>query len=304
MNNDHTRDLVWWRIPRWVPTTPRVLATGLVIALVSGLVFWLVGGAVIPAIEFLLGLWIGLVAWLVGGGAGRVVVRLGGGEPQRVRTMNWRAFRARPVLRSAVVFGLVGGLIFDFVVVLALELTSDQPGHELFVLGLVGGLVWSLMFGLVAWLVLGLVRGLVGRDSSEGSPVGPRESGRHDRVFGLMGGLLFGLVFGLLFGLPAGFDYGPLRGLRLGLTSGLVFGLAFGLEVSLVWQTTLVWLQLHLSRRVPAVALMPFLEDAQARGVLRTVGAVYQFRHATLQDQLAGQTTPSPATSPVAEGAS
>jgi hypothetical protein len=35
--------------------------------------------------------------------------------------------------------------------------------------------------------------------------------------------------------------------------------------------------------------LMHFLEDARARHVLRTVGPVYQFRHARLQDRLADQ---------------
>jgi hypothetical protein len=34
---------------------------------------------------------------------------------------------------------------------------------------------------------------------------------------------------------------------------------------------------------------MRFLEDARERGVLRTVGPVYQFRHARLQDRLANQ---------------
>jgi hypothetical protein len=33
---------------------------------------------------------------------------------------------------------------------------------------------------------------------------------------------------------------------------------------------------------------MRFLEDARERNVLRTVGSVYQFRHARLQDRLAG----------------
>ncbi len=36
---------------------------------------------------------------------------------------------------------------------------------------------------------------------------------------------------------------------------------------------------------------MRFLEDARERGVLRIVGAVYQFRHARLQDRLAVQAT-------------
>jgi hypothetical protein len=37
--------------------------------------------------------------------------------------------------------------------------------------------------------------------------------------------------------------------------------------------------------RLPA-KLMPFLDDAYRRGVLRQVGAVYQFRHARLQEHL------------------
>lgn len=60
------------------------------------------------------------------------------------------------------------------------------------------------------------------------------------------------------------------------------------------------WRQLRRARRVPTVALMPFPEDVRGRGVLRTVGAVYQFRHATLQDKLAGHTTTSPPTSTAA----
>jgi hypothetical protein len=35
--------------------------------------------------------------------------------------------------------------------------------------------------------------------------------------------------------------------------------------------------------------LMGFLDDAHRRGVLRQAGAVYQFRHARLQDRLAAQ---------------
>ena len=78
----------------------------------------------------------------------------------------------------------------------------------------------------------------------------------------------------------------------------------YGVTSSVTWSTTLAWLQLQLSRQVPTVDLMSFLEDARDRGVLRTVGAVYQFRHATLQDQLAGQTTSEPPTSSVAQGPS
>ena len=44
----NSRDLVWWRIPGWAPATPRMLGTGLLVGLPSGLFSgwsgWLVGG--------------------------------------------------------------------------------------------------------------------------------------------------------------------------------------------------------------------------------------------------------------------
>jgi hypothetical protein len=39
---------------------------------------------------------------------------------------------------------------------------------------------------------------------------------------------------------------------------------------------------------------MKFLDDARERNVLRTVGPVYQFRHARLQDRLAAAAANGP----------
>lgn len=47
MNQDHTRDLAWWHIPRWASTTPRVFTTGLAYGLAYGLAFGLVFGLVL-----------------------------------------------------------------------------------------------------------------------------------------------------------------------------------------------------------------------------------------------------------------
>jgi hypothetical protein len=48
-------------------------------------------------------------------------------------------------------------------------------------------------------------------------------------------------------------------------------------------------LVLRVAGRPVPVRMVRFLEDARARQLLRTVGPVYQFRHATLQDRLARQ---------------
>jgi hypothetical protein len=50
---------------------------------------------------------------------------------------------------------------------------------------------------------------------------------------------------------------------------------------------------LVLARRLPR-ALPSFLTDAHERGVLRQVGAIYQFRHARLQDHLADRAMRKP----------
>jgi hypothetical protein len=80
--------------------------------------------------------------------------------------------------------------------------------------------------------------------------------------------------------------------LDLGLTAGGLFGLAIGLTTALsrswgAFVLSRTWLALR--GRTP-LRLNRFLEDAQQRGVLRQAGAVYQFRHARLQDRLANST--------------
>jgi hypothetical protein len=44
MNQDGTRDLPWWHIPRWVPRAPRIIVAGLLVGLAVGLVVGLMSG--------------------------------------------------------------------------------------------------------------------------------------------------------------------------------------------------------------------------------------------------------------------
>jgi len=381
MSQDHTRDLAWWRIPQWVPTRPRILASmvagGLLGLLLGALAYWPM--AIVPAAygdrlsmglgDFLLrglafGLGVGLPLGLAYGRGGR--------EPNRVG--NWRAISLRSVLTVGVAYGillalasrlaggllrvlvgdlnviphqlvqpmaeLVGGLVAGFLLGLMRDppggLGDDQGGSQELVksrrknrvaglvaavtVGLVFGLKLGhkagLVFGLVVAVTFGLAAGLVfwltqlvagfavGSAHGESSPQGPLESWRNHRVVGLVAGLVFGLGLGLGFGagnatvtgLKLGFRVGFVAGLVYVIVGWLVLGVVYATTSSVRWSTTLAWLQLQRSHRVPAVDLMSFLEDARHRDILRTVGAVYQFRNATLQDQLAGQTTASPAT--------
>jgi hypothetical protein len=102
----------------------------------------------------------------------------------------------------------------------------------------------------------------------------------------------------LLFAITGMFTCGTAVGLAVGLPFGVAFGVAAGLVAGLAagsWLSVLqtawpsymyirAWLALH--HYLPW-SLMSFLADAHRRGVLRQVGAVYQFRHINLQRRLA-----------------
>jgi hypothetical protein len=163
-------------------------------------------------------------------------------------------------------------------------------------------IVTGLAVGIIAWFVVWLGPRLTGEfitelTESKAGPQGPLESWHNDRVFGLVTGLVFGLAAGAAFGLAFWLTLGPAEALMLGLVTGLTVGLTYGITSSTTWATTLAWqLQLRRFHHIPTVRLLPFLEDARQRGVLRTVGAIYQFRHATLQDHLTNQQQEIPAT--------
>jgi len=102
--------------------------------------------------------------------------------------------------------------------------------------------------------------------------------------------LLLMLAVGLAAGAAAGAAGGVADGLGGGLGVGIAVGIASGLWLSTgqaAWPAyllTMGWLA--FSHRLPR-RLMGFLADAHQRGVLRQVGAVYQFRHIDLQHRLA-----------------
>jgi hypothetical protein len=256
MTQDGARDLQWWRIPEWAPSAPRIIVAGLVTGLVTGLWAGLVIGLVF-------GLVFGLVAGLASGFWAGLAARKSSDPPKRIGRLQLRRAFNRKSLRVGLVAGLVAGLVF----------------------GLVAGL-WA---GLAEGVSLALA------DPDSTSSPSPSVSWHDDRKYAVVAGLWAGLGSGLWAGLWAGLGFGlPMVGLWAGLVAGLVFGLVtglvFGLETGLVashvWPSSLAAIQLAMQWRTPA-HLIEFLDDARERNVLRTVGPVYQFRHASLQDRLA-----------------
>jgi hypothetical protein len=107
-----------------------------------------------------------------------------------------------------------------------------------------------------------------------------------DRQCALMTVLVFGLSIAFAAGLPTWLNR---RGDATFVTIGVACIAAIEIGLSTAWgQFLLARLWLAARGKTP-LRLMTFLEDAHARGVLRQVGAVYEFRHIELQRRLANR---------------
>lgn len=162
------------------------------------------------------------------------------------------------------------------------------------IIGFVNALLWGVVFGPGAGLIAGLVALLEAPLDirSAASPSGRLRTNRMTVIFQL---LVFGPLFGLMIALmgllvagllPGLVGYGLADALLWGLVGALGGGLGYVLSVTAWGQWVIlsrIWLP--LTGRL-LWALLTFLDDAHKRGVLRQAGAVYQFRHARLQDHL------------------
>ena len=276
MSQEGTRDLSWWRLPAWASATPRAIVTGAMFGVMFA--FW---GS--PVFELVFG--------LVGGTVFGYFYLVGDRRkvPARRAPLQWRHLLNRNSLFPGLGYALIGGVVCA-VFGLAVRLGPGQ------IAALAAGV--GIGAGLAGTLATGLTRSA----ADDASPLTPRLSWRRDQSFGLAVGLMLGLGLSLGVALGLGFTYafgveimhtpGQLAVLVVVLVWLLVFGLVFGLVFPRTWTVALAFAQLAMRWHTP-VRLLRFLDDAREREVLRTVGPVYQFRHARLQDRLAQQAVPS-----------
>jgi hypothetical protein len=184
-------------------------------------------------------------------------------------------------------------------------LAAAAVGSVAAVIGLVGGgsaygLSFALIFGLTGGIAVGVIAGMEGIPDkliSGASPMGVLVRDRGTTLLlAVATGISAGIAAGVVADVVAYVTFVPLAqgafafGLAMGISTGLTIGAGFGLAVGgfgSAWPRWLIargWMT--LAGRLPP-QLITFLEDAYQRGVLRQVGAVYQFRHIELQHRLA-----------------
>ncbi|MEU0886175.1 hypothetical protein ABZ345_47030 [Lentzea sp. NPDC005914] len=210
-----------------------------------------------------------------------VVVPVAGLMIGLVAALVWPQFFAVRQLAAGLPFGVAVGLFTGLV--RGLQEASS---------GLAGVLIYSLVTGVVVGLASALTFGLVTElftNVNNTDSVDPVKAWEGDNAFGLMIGLAGGLTAGLAsWAILWGSD---LTSAPYGLGVGVAAGLTTWLTYSRAGTTAVA--QIHLAtRHNTPLRLMRFLDDARSRHLLRAVGPIYQFRHATLQDRLEVSSAP------------
>jgi hypothetical protein len=308
------RNIAWWKLGNTVPRYQRLLIFGLAIGLIGGSTGYVLfgprfapqGGVVGVAVGGLFGWSSGLtplrLQLKIRGRAKQIVGKIGIGLLYGLvaALLGWPAVQAWGWFALSGAGAVAGGLAGAFGDWLRRAEPSANAFHDEAAQGGAGGLGAGLIVGLVGWagqvptgqqgqwIALGLAVGLAyGLTNGLTAPikietvVSPSSVLADDRTFTIFYSSMVGLTFGLVFGCMTG----PVTGIVDGLV--LATGYAASMQSWGRWLIlTNFWLP--LTGRLPW-AVMAFVEDAHQRGVLRQSGAVYQFRHARLQDRIANQ---------------
>lgn len=158
---------------------------------------------------------------------------------------------------------------------------------------IVGGIIGSVALGFTGGLTLGIAFGVSGGPIiGLEAPLDIKTAAssfdllRTDRRNSLSSGVLLGLTLGLAVLIATWPVIGPPKALALALGCCFMQVIAISLAFT-AWGHWIIFARgwLPISGHLP-FALYDFIIDSYQRGVLRQAGAVYQFRHARLQDRL------------------
>ncbi|HTU76616.1 MAG TPA: helix-turn-helix domain-containing protein [Trebonia sp.] len=309
LHDGRTPDLAWWQLAQSIPQPTR----GLIFALPSAVTFAVAGqlaGGARAAIVYGVGFGLaGFVANSLGRRPGplRVELRFRGTAVRSLgRFAIGLAIGALLGLGWSLPPGLVLMLGLVFGMALAVHVWLDTPADVSRVSSPLTVLRQERTAALSYTLTFALSLGtfyVVGDRFTHATRYIPVFGGSFDIGLALVTGAVVTPLARLAFGRPGGVAYGLAAVAAGGLVfpaadtlfravlAGTVLGIAVGLAIFLsrAWGWFVLaraWLAMR--GKIP-LRLMRFLADAHRRAVLRQVGAVYQFRHARLQDNLANR---------------
>ncbi|WP_326641303.1 hypothetical protein OIE67_16805 [Nonomuraea fuscirosea] len=292
LTRHRTRDLAWWHVARYTtsPVRRRLLqvAVGFLVGLGVAMAVAISLTGTSDPVDEIAGAALGLIAWI------RVGDRVGNWFEEAPGYTNRRLILRR--------FGGVGlGLAVAVVglPISAVPMALSLPHQYRYMVGVVALL--CIVLGLIGGSMI--IRSAWSREMELPTPLTSSASAastwRADRTltvarvaaptctFGVMVFLLFAVI-GILDGDPVTWIQ---NGLVYGLTPAFIGGFVYGLVSGHHHAWLACELTLLTQRRLPR-KLIPFLDDMHRLGLLRSVGPLYQFRHAELHNHLARTARP------------
>jgi hypothetical protein len=227
--------------------------------------------------------------------------------PTEILMWSWKRLRGSLKQREHMSKTLLLAVVIGLTGVLRFELSEGLLGVGLINLlrnSLGVGLGFGLSLAGSYWLLFGLFGGVSStafREQQRAIPnQGIRRSGRNGLLLGILGGSIAGVIggagilmsFGLALWLSFGVNNGLIDGLNVWRSSGWQIGLAVGLLVTLLmggiawWRHWVLRFLLWRSGALPW-RLVPLLDAAAQRILLRKVGGGYRFIHDLFRDYLA-----------------
>ncbi|WP_201366235.1 TIR domain-containing protein [Dictyobacter formicarum] len=216
-----------------------------------GLSFWLSGMLLSGLLG---GLGSGLAFWLGFEGSADTI------RPAEVVTWSWKNMLQRLYL------GLGAGLLFGLIAGLSL--------------GWPGGLLLGLLVGLLGGFGAGFSQGQLAERTYPTPNEGIWRSAKNGLLVGLFAGPVFALTLGLVLGRFGKLNEGLLAGIGIGLVGALLFGLFSFIQHFLL--RFFLWRLNNLPWK-----LVPFLDEAAERLLLRKIGGSYLFAHRLLLEYFA-----------------
>jgi hypothetical protein len=212
-------------------------------------------------------------------------------RPRETFTWAWRWTKQNVGIGAAV--GLVVGLVIE----LSQGLRYSPGGgvsYQIPILRSVYPTVPGLSSALLASLLTGLAFGFHTDKLDNRARLAPNQgiwrSARNGLLFSLVIGLLVGLGSGLFYVMSKLGGYISVTEIVFGVITGLLAGLSFGLGAFLQHFALRFWLWCSGNL---SWSLVPLLDEATHRILLRKVGGGYIFIHRLLLDYFAALETPS-----------
>jgi hypothetical protein len=288
-----SRDLRWWDIPTWIPRKVLISRAGMIFGVVSGVSSAVglevagshalrlsIGGHLISGIATAI-----TMGACIGFAIGRLIAPI---YVRNVSPLSTRGPRIPLIPRislrdipSLIWCGLVCALVFGGGNYLVSSAGKNFPNWVSHQPGLGGGLVAGFVAGIAIWLAI-----LGAKPVADLKAVSPIRAYRNECYNSLLTTssvmIIAAASFGVQIGIHQGFTAGLWRGVGVSVSSAAIIWLVLGgLTPAIKVTETILTV---MSRR--RANLMITYEKALERQVFRQVGAIYQFRHADLQDYL------------------